>query len=308
MRRARWQGNDGAVAVALVGVLVLATAATLYGSSVWDFDVDSCASLPAGAADPSTITAYCLPHRVARADSVRSIAILGAILLAVAVVTARYRWLHADEDRDASWGLPAWSSVPALWTAVALIAAYESSSYVRVGPLAVASGVFGAWWCASLLRAAEVRAHLLVAAAVAVPVACAGTAVAEAVRWRTPSRPWRVQEAGFPHPVDWWPVLIAAVVTAAVFAVAVAIAKAGRRPLNVWVGAALFSVSTVVTVPVFVPDLVPAWRTGDRGLEGLPGPLVWLPILLTPAVLAAVVWAWSASRRVTAPAPTPVDA
>lgn len=300
MQRTDWRTNPGAVGVALVGVLFLALGASLYGSGVYFNEVESCESLAAAYLDPPTIAQACDVLRVDRRVTVRNLGVLGLVLTIVALATARWRWLYADEDRPASWSAPAWALLTPILPFIATAVAYDSGVLLHVGPPSIAAGVLAASYAASVLRVADVRAHLLGASAVAVPVICAGIGAVQVIRWRQPSRPWRVQDAQIPSPPDWSLFLVPLGVTAVVFAIAVALAKLHRPAPNIWVSALLFTISTAATVPVFVPDLVPAWR---GGWDHTPGPSVWLPILLTPALLAVLVWAACAARRVRAPEP-----
>ena len=92
------------------------------------------------------------------------------------------------------------------------------------------------------------------------------------------------------------------VATAALFGVAVVATRFARRAPSVWVGAACFGFGLATTVFAFVPDLVPAWRGPGFVME--PGHSVWLPLLLAPVVLTAVIWAAATTRRDPTAGPT----
>ncbi|MHA3701518.1 hypothetical protein ACXR2U_04995 [Jatrophihabitans sp. YIM 134969] len=301
--RRPWADNDTAVAVVLAGFLMIAAAVSLYGTGGMPDDIQSCPSLAAVDTVRPELRGSCSLWRDDRAHFIRRLGVVGLVVAALGVLTAGRRWWNNGEVRLTTWKTVTWSlltPVAFLFFLAPTLPAGQANDgvYTALGPVLVAGAVYVTWRAASWSRAASLRAHLLSAATMSVPLVCAGTALAEAYRWRSPSRPFRVQEADFPYGSGGvTPVSILLVVTAVLFAAAVLLARLGRRAPNVWLGGLLFAVSVAVTVPVFVPDLVPAWRNVDATGWDAPGPGVWLPVLLAPAALTLSVWAASALRR-----------
>ena len=294
-RRRPWATNDTAVAVVLVGFLVLAAAASLYGTGASPDDVTSCPSLAAVDRVAADIRAVCAPWRDTRAHVVRGLAIAGVLLIALGAGTAPRRWLRWSGDRPATWSLVWWSLLaPVVCTVLAVFSVpdgqFTNGVIPGVDQVLVAIGALVACRVASLGRDTATRSHLVVAVAVAVPLSCAAAAAIESMRFRTT---WPA-EARFPYPDFAITTSVVLAATVPLFAIAVTAAKFGRAAPNVWVSGFLFVACTAPTVPVFVRDLVPAWR---GGVEEGPGPSTWLPILLWPPAVTLLVWLACALRR-----------